>query len=360
MSNLTAEIISVGTELLMGQILDTNAQYISQRLAEVGINQYYRTTVGDNRVRLQHTIQQALDRADLVILTGGLGPTEDDLTKETAAAVLGYTEFSIDEASKARMYQRFVHYNHAMPENNLKQVMFPKGAIILPNDYGTAPGCILEKDGKAIILLPGPPREMRPMFDASVMPYLCRESHSQLYSQVLRVYGMGESMVADQLGDMIQRQTNPTIATYALTGETTIPGDGPLQQRPGGGCAITAGGTANTKPAGQRGLRPPWGTVGTGLRRFAGKGGQDPGCSGKLFWRDAGFYPCFCSWEFRLVFRGLRYLFQCRQDAAVGGKRKDPGKPWGRQPGNRPGNGPGHAAKRRRRPGFGHHRDRGT
>ena len=222
MSNLTAEIISVGTELLMGQILDTNAQYISQRLAEVGINQYYRTTVGDNRVRLQHTIQQALDRADLVILTGGLGPTEDDLTKETAAAVLGYTEFSIDEASKARMYQRFVHYNHAMPENNLKQVMFPKGAIILPNDYSTAPGCILEKDGKAIILLPGPPREMRPMFDASVMPYLCRESHSQLYSQVLRVYGMGESMVADQLGDMIQRQTNPTIATYALTGETTI------------------------------------------------------------------------------------------------------------------------------------------
>ena len=135
MSNLTAEIISVGTELLMGQILDTNAQYISQRLAEVGINQYYRTTVGDNRVRLQHTIQQALDRADLVILTGGLGPTEDDLTKETAAAVLGYTEFSIDEASKARMYQRFVHYNHAMPENNLKQVMFPMIMAPRPDAY---------------------------------------------------------------------------------------------------------------------------------------------------------------------------------------------------------------------------------
>lgn len=222
MQNLTAEILSVGTELLMGQILDTNAQYISQRLAEVGINQYYRTTVGDNRQRLQETIQQALGRADLVILTGGLGPTEDDLTKETAAAVLGHTDFTIDETSKARMYQRFVHYNHAMPENNLKQVMFPKGAIILPNDYGTAPGCILEKEGKAIILLPGPPREMRPMFDASVMPYLRRESHSQLYSRVLRVYGMGESMVAEQLGDLIDQQTNPTIATYALTGETTI------------------------------------------------------------------------------------------------------------------------------------------
>ena len=222
MHNLTAEILSVGTELLMGQILDTNAQYISQRLAEVGINQYYRTTVGDNRQRLQETIQQALGRADLVILTGGLGPTEDDLTKETAAAVLGHTDFTIDETSKARMYQRFVHYNHAMPENNLKQVMFPKGAIILTNDYGTAPGCIIEKEGKAIILLPGPPREMRPMFDASVMPYLRRESHSQLYSQVLRVYGMGESMVAEQLGDLIDQQTNPTIATYALTGETTI------------------------------------------------------------------------------------------------------------------------------------------
>lgn len=222
MHNLTAEIISVGTELLMGQILDTNAQYISQRLAEVGVNQYFRTTVGDNRQRLQDTIQQALGRADLVILTGGLGPTEDDLTKETAADVMGYRDFSIDEASKARMYQRFVNYNHPMPENNLKQVMFPKGAIILPNDYGTAPGCILEKDGKAIILLPGPPREMRPMFDASVMPYLCKENHSQLYSRVLRVYGMGESMVADQLGEMIDLQTNPTIATYALTGETTI------------------------------------------------------------------------------------------------------------------------------------------
>ena len=169
MSNLTAEIISVGTELLMGQILDTNAQYISQRLAEVGINQYYRTTVGDNRVRLQHTIQQALDRADLVILTGGLGPTEDDLTKETAAAVLGYTEFSIDEASKARMYQRFVHYNHAMPENNLKQVMFPKGAIILPNDYGTRPDAYWKRTAKPLSFCLGLPGRCAPC----LMPASC-------------------------------------------------------------------------------------------------------------------------------------------------------------------------------------------
>lgn len=219
---LTAEIISVGTELLMGQIVDTNAQYISQKLAEVGISQYFRATVGDNHDRLYDTIRTAVERADLVLLTGGLGPTEDDLTKETAADVLGYTDFVLDQASYDFMMARFARNQRKMTENNRKQAMFPKEAIVLPNPNGTAPGCIMEKDGKAVILLPGPPKEMVPMFDASVMPYLLQRSHGQLYSRTLRVYGMGESTVEDALRDMIHAQTNPTIATYALTGETTL------------------------------------------------------------------------------------------------------------------------------------------
>ena len=173
---MTAEIISVGTELLMGQIVDTNAQYISQKLAEVGINQYFRATVGDNHDRLYEAIHAAVERADLVILTGGLGPTEDDLTKETAADVLGYQDFVLDQASFQAMATRFKSMGREMTENNRKQAMFPREATILPNANGTAPGCILEKNGKAIVLLPGPPKEMVPMFDASVMPYLTRRS----------------------------------------------------------------------------------------------------------------------------------------------------------------------------------------
>lgn len=219
---LTAEIISVGTELLMGQIVDTNAQYISQRLAEAGINQYFRATVGDNHDRLYDTIRTAVQRSDLVILTGGLGPTEDDLTKETAADVLGFGEFVLDEASFLAMEQRFAHMHRVMTPNNRKQAMFPQGAVILPNANGTAPGCILEKDGKAVILLPGPPREMVPMFDESVMPYLLKHSQGTLYSRTLRIYGMGESTVEDRLRDMIDSQTNPTIAPYAMMGETTL------------------------------------------------------------------------------------------------------------------------------------------
>lgn len=219
---LTAEVISVGTELLMGQIVDTNAQYISRRLAEAGINQYFRATVGDNHNRLLATIRTAVNRSDIVILTGGLGPTEDDLTKETAAEVFGYSDFILDAASMEAMEQRFSRMHRVMTGNNRKQAMFPKEAIILPNANGTAPGCILEKDGKAIILLPGPPSEMVPMFDASVMPYLLSRGQGMLYSRTLRIYGVGESSVEDKLRDMIDAQTNPTIAPYAMTGETTL------------------------------------------------------------------------------------------------------------------------------------------
>ncbi|MDR0840914.1 MAG: competence/damage-inducible protein A [Christensenellaceae bacterium] len=218
---MIARIISVGTELLMGQILDTNAQYISRRLTEAGINQYLRTTVGDNHARLREAIESALAHADIVLLTGGLGPTQDDLTKETAAEALGKT-LELHQPSYEALVSRFKAMGREMTPNNIKQVYFPADAIVLPNPNGTAPGCIMEQGAKAIILLPGPPREMEPMFNASVMPYLLKRSNTKLYSRTLRIFGMGESAVEANLKDIIDAQTNPTIAPYALTGETTL------------------------------------------------------------------------------------------------------------------------------------------
>ncbi len=218
---MTAEIISVGTEILMGQIVNTNAQYISTRLTEVGINQYYQTVVGDNAERLHTAILHGLERSDLVILTGGLGPTGDDLTKETAAEAMD-KRLELNADCLAILKERFMKFNRSMTENNLKQAMFPPDSIILPNPNGTAPGCIMEKDGKAVILLPGPPREMMPMFDVSVMPYLKALSNSEFYSRVVRIFGMGESAVESCLKDLLDSQSNPTIAPYALTGETTL------------------------------------------------------------------------------------------------------------------------------------------
>ena len=218
---MTAEIISVGTEILMGQIVNTNAQYISTRLTEVGINQYYQTVVGDNSQRLRTAIAHALERSDLVVLTGGLGPTGDDLTKETTAEAMGKS-LELNASCLAILKERFQKFNRNMTENNLKQAMFPPDCIILPNPNGTAPGCIMERDGKAAILLPGPPREMAPMFDASVMPYLKARNHSEFYSRVVRIFGMGESAVETSLKDLMDSQSNPTIAPYALTGETTL------------------------------------------------------------------------------------------------------------------------------------------
>lgn len=218
---MKAELISVGTELLMGQILNTNAQYISQRLAELGIDIYVQTTIGDNHDRLAQTIREGLERADMVILTGGLGPTADDLTKETAADVMGMT-LEYDEASLHVLKARFAAMQREMTPNNLKQAMFPKEAIILPNPNGTAPGCIMERDGKAIALLPGPPREMAPMFDDHLMPYLEARSQHKLYSRVVRIFGMGESSVEYALRELMEGQDNPTIAPYAKTGEVTL------------------------------------------------------------------------------------------------------------------------------------------
>ena len=219
---MNAEIISVGTELLMGQILNTNARYISGRLADFGINLYYHITVGDNHDRLMDCIRTGFSRSDILIFTGGLGPTEDDLTKETIADYFGL-ELVIYEDYKEKLIERMVSRGYQCTPNNFKQVMFPKDhCIILPNPNGSAPGCIIEIEGKAAIMMPGPPWEMEPMFEAQVVPYLEKRSNCRFYSRTLRIFGRGESQVEHDIQDIVDRQTNPTIAPYAKAAETTL------------------------------------------------------------------------------------------------------------------------------------------
>lgn len=218
---MIAELICVGTELLMGQVTNTNAQYIAESLAPSGIDMYRQIVVGDNPKRLTEAIETALARADVLILTGGLGPTDDDLTKETMASVLGLSmELYPEEWERIEEY--FKRTGRKATPNNRKQAVFPRPCIILPNPNGTAPGCVMEKDGKAAILLPGPPRELIPMFRDYAMPYLMRRSGHMLYSRELRIFGKGESEVTYLIDDLIKGQTNPTVAPYAKTGEMTL------------------------------------------------------------------------------------------------------------------------------------------
>lgn len=214
---MTGEIISVGTELLMGQILNSDAQYLAQKLGEMGINLYHQVTVGDNLTRLKEVITQAMGRADVVLLSGGLGPTQDDLTKWAVAEVLGLP-LEEDEASRIALEKRMKNYGRAVgtiTENNYRQILFPKGAIVLPNHHGTAPGCICEAGDVSIVVLPGPPRELMHMVEDSVLPYLQAKSGSRIASRFIKIFGMGESQLEAELQDMIDAQTNPTIAPYA-------------------------------------------------------------------------------------------------------------------------------------------------
>ncbi len=219
---MNCEYIAVGTEILLGQILNTNAKFISEELAEVGIDMYYQTVVGDNEGRLTDAVRTALGRADIVITSGGLGPTNDDITKEVVAKTLGLP-LEFDEASMENIRQRFckMHrdYNKTLQE---KQAYMPKGCIILKNNNGTAPGCIIEQNGKIVIVLPGPPKEIQPMFLESVKPYLRKLSPYQLYSRVIKIFGMGEANVEEIFGERMRKATNPTIAPYAKEGETTL------------------------------------------------------------------------------------------------------------------------------------------
>lgn len=219
----TVELISVGTELLLGNILNTDARFLSQELSKLGMNVYYQTVVGDNPGRLRSAVDVAKRRADILITTGGLGPTCDDLTKQTLAQAFGkQLVFHAESAERIRAYFERNLHNAPMPENNLQQAMLPEGCTVLQNDWGTAPGCIFEAEGCHVIMLPGPPRECQPMFCAYVEPYLRKLSGETICSRTLKLFGMGESAVEDLLRDRMNALQNPTLAPYAKTGEVEL------------------------------------------------------------------------------------------------------------------------------------------
>ncbi|MCR1953472.1 competence/damage-inducible protein A [Clostridioides mangenotii] len=218
---MKAEIISVGTELLLGDIVNTNSQYIAKELASIGIEVYHQSTVGDNVDRLYECFKESLERSDVVITTGGLGPTTDDLTKEVAAKYFGQ-ELKLHEPSWEYIKSLIESRGKKVAPNNKKQAYFPESAIVLKNNNGTAPGAVLRQDNKAIIVLPGPPREMIAMFNESVMPYLKQFTEDKLISKTLRLYGIGESDLELEILDIINEQSNPTVALYAKEMEVTI------------------------------------------------------------------------------------------------------------------------------------------
>lgn len=218
---MTVELICVGTELLLGNIVNTNAAYLAEKCAAMGLSCYFQTVVGDNQERLTQVLDCAAKRSDIVILCGGLGPTEDDLTKETAAKYCG-RELRVDDHSMERIAEYFAGRDIKPTENNWKQAMIPEGAVVFDNNNGTAPGMAIELENTRIILLPGPPNEMIPMFEESVAPYLNKLTPGVIFSQTVKICGVPESKVETMVKDLIDEQTNPTIATYAKTGEVHI------------------------------------------------------------------------------------------------------------------------------------------
>lgn len=218
---MKAEIITVGTEILLGDIVNTNSQYLAKELASLGIEVYYQNTVGDNEERLMKVFEESLKRSDMVITTGGLGPTNDDITKEVACKYFSQ-ELKLHKPSLDKIENYFKKLKIELSENNKKQAYFPQEAIILENNNGTAPGAILKKDNKTIIVLPGPPREMKPMFEGSVKPYLKKCTNSILVSKTLRTFGIGESLLEEKIIDIIKEQRNPTIAPYAKEAEAIL------------------------------------------------------------------------------------------------------------------------------------------
>ncbi|MBD5491307.1 MAG: competence/damage-inducible protein A [Lachnospiraceae bacterium] len=218
---MTVEIIAVGTEILLGNIVNTNAAYLAEKCAELGLSCYYQDVVGDNEMRLMDTIRLALSRSDILLLSGGLGPTQDDLTKEAAAKVMG-RKLYLHEPSKEAIRQFFAERNLEITDNNWKQAMVPEGCIVVDNPGGTAPGIIITENDKHLILMPGPPGELIPMFEHSIMPYLAGLQTGVIYSQTVKISGIGESKAESMVEDLISEQSNPTIATYAKTGEVHL------------------------------------------------------------------------------------------------------------------------------------------
>ena len=214
------EILSVGTELLLGDILNTNARFLSQELATLGFSVLRQSTVGDNPTRLAAMVREALTRSDILIATGGLGPTADDITKEVCCEVLGFS-LVYDETILDALTAYFTTRQLRMPESNKKQALIPVGGTVFRNGNGTAPGLACEKDGKCIIMLPGPPREMIPMFQNEVIPFLKKYSDAAIVSHTVKTFGIGESAMAERVGDWLW-QANPTVAPYAKDGEAML------------------------------------------------------------------------------------------------------------------------------------------
>lgn len=218
---MKAELIAVGTEILTGQIVNTNAQFLSEKCAELGIDVYFHTAVGDNEQRLLSVLEIASKRSDLVILCGGLGPTEDDLTKQTLATFL-QKELVVDELAMAKLDRFFASRpGRVRTPNNERQAQIVEGSQALQNPAGLAVGGMIEQDGVTYIVLPGPPSELKAMFSESLLPFLT-QSQQQLYSRVLRFFGIGESQLVTVLADLIDKQTDPTLAPYAKVGEVTL------------------------------------------------------------------------------------------------------------------------------------------
>lgn len=218
---MTAEIICVGTEILLGNIVNTNAAYLAEKCAFLGISNYYQVVVGDNEERLLEAINTAKKRADVIFLVGGLGPTEDDLTKETAAKAFNVNLVE-DEKAKENIITILTKRGRDITNNNFKQALVPEGSTVLYNENGTAPGIIMEAEGKVTVMLPGPPNEFIPMVESQVEPYfMSKEDGDTFYSRVVKIIGVGECAVAEQIS-FLTSMTNPTVATYAKTGEVHV------------------------------------------------------------------------------------------------------------------------------------------
>ncbi len=217
---MNCELISVGTEILLGDILNTNAQFLSKELASLGFNVLFQCTVGDNRLRLLDTLRKAAGRSDVIILTGGLGPTPDDMTKEVCAEFCE-KKLVMHEESLRKIEDFFNLKNIKMPEINKKQALIPEDSVILRNDNGTAPGCMMKKGDTLIIILPGPPKEMIPMFLDSVKPHLQSFTEETIISHNVRTFGIGESAMSEAVRDLLE-SSNPTVAPYAKNGEALL------------------------------------------------------------------------------------------------------------------------------------------
>lgn len=218
---LTAEIVTTGTEILLGDIVDTNAAWIAQQLRDAGVNLYYKSTVGDNEARIRAVVAQALGRSDVVIVTGGLGPTVDDVTRQAIAAAAG-RELLLDEGALRTLEARFARFGAPMTANNRVQATIPAGATLIPNPVGTAPGFIVEQGGHTVVAVPGVPREMQAMLEATVLPWLrARTGAAVIRRRILRTIGMGESAIDDLLGDLMHG-ANPTVGLAAHLGQVDV------------------------------------------------------------------------------------------------------------------------------------------